>query len=102
MLLNNITVDLTDDLENFLPLEEIIVGFTTKNLLKKIFNDGDIDKLQHNVLKAAHVFYKESLGYLIKKMDMTDMFWSDVFWVDFFSRETAKWTDKCGRKFGYN
>ena len=99
---NNITVYLTDVLENYLPLEEIIVGFTTKKLLKKIFNDGEIDKLQHNVLEAAHAFYKESLGYLIKKMDMTDMFWSDAFWVDFFSRETAKWTDKCGWKFGYN
>ena len=26
-------------------------------------------------------------------MDMTDTFWSHAFWVDFFSRETAKWTD---------
>ena len=53
---NNITVYLTDVLENYLPLEEIIVGFTTKKLLKKIFNDGEIDKLQHNVLEAAHAF----------------------------------------------
>ena len=53
---NNITVYLTDVLENYLSLEEIIVGFTTKKLLKKIFNDGEIDKLQHNVLEAAHAF----------------------------------------------
>ena len=26
-------------------------------------------------------------------MDVTDTFWSHSVWVDFFSRETAKWTD---------
>ena len=59
---NDITVDLLDDPENYLPLEEIFVGFTTKNLLKKLFNDGEIDKLQYdNVLEAARALYKESL-----------------------------------------
>ena len=72
---NDITVDLLDDPENYLPLEEIFVGFTTKNLLKKLFNDGEIDKLQYdNVLEAARAFYKESLRCVIKKMDMTDAF----------------------------
>ena len=38
------------------------------NLLKKLFNDGEIDKLQYNnVLEAARAFYKESLRYVIKK-----------------------------------
>ena len=72
---NDITVDLLDDPENYLPLEEIFVGFTTKNLLKKLFNDGEIDKLQYdNVLEAARALYKESLRCVIKKMDMTDAF----------------------------
>ena len=39
--LTDITVDLIDDLENYLPLEEIFVVFTTKNLL----NNQEIDKL---------------------------------------------------------
>ena len=43
---NDITVVLIDDPENYLPLKEMFVGFTTKNLLKKLFNDGEIDKLQ--------------------------------------------------------
>ena len=31
-------------------------------ILKKLFNGGEIDKLQYsNVLEAAHAFYKESL-----------------------------------------
>ena len=90
---NDVTVDLIDDLENYLPLEEIFVSFTTKNLLKKLFSDGEIYKLQYNVLEAARTFYKESLKYVIKKMDMTDAFWNHPVWVDFFSRETAKWND---------
>ena len=63
---NDITVDLIDDPEKCLPLEEIFVGFTTKNLLKKLLNDGETDKLQYNsVLEAACAFYKESLKYVI-------------------------------------
>ena len=42
---NDITVDLIDDPENYLSLEEIFVGFTTKNLLKKTIQYGKIDKL---------------------------------------------------------
>ena len=77
-----------------MPLEEIFVGFTTKNLLKKLFSDNEIDNLQYsNVLEAARAFYKESLRYIIKRTDMTDTFWSHAVWVDFFSSETAKWTD---------
>ena len=84
---NDITVDLIDDPENYLPLWswKLFVGFTTKNLLKKLFNDGEIDKLQYdNVLEAARAFYKESLRCVIKKMDMTDAFWNHAVWVDFF------------------
>ena len=74
---NDVTVDLIDDPENYLPLEGIFVSFTTKNLLKKLFNDGEIYKLQYNnVFEAARTFYKESWKYVIKKMDMTDAFWN--------------------------
>ena len=75
-------------------LEEIFVSFTTKNLFKKLFNDSKIDKLQYNnTLEAAYAFYKESLRYVIKKMDITDTFWKHAVWMDFFGSETAKWTD---------
>ena len=43
-------------------------------------------------LEAARAFHKESLRYVIKKIDMTDI-WSHAVWVDFFSRETAKQTN---------
>ena len=64
---NDITFDLIDDSKNYLPLEEIFASFTTKNLLKKLFHDGEIDKLQYNnVSEAARVFYKESLRNVTK------------------------------------
>ena len=91
---NDITVDLIDDPENYLTLEEVFIGFTTQNLLKKLFNGGEIDKLQYNnVLEAGRALYKESLRYVVKKIDMIDTLWKHAVWVDFFSRETAKWTD---------
>ena len=50
----------------------------TENLLKnKLFNGGEINELQYNnVLEAARAFYKESLRYIIKKIDMTDTLWN--------------------------
>ena len=64
---NDITFDLIDVSKNYLPLEEIFASFTTKNLLKKLFHDGEIDKLQYNnVSEAARVFYKESLRNVTK------------------------------------
>ena len=91
---NDVTVDLIDNPWNYLPLEEIFVSFTMKNLLKKLFNDGEIYKLQYNnVLEATRAFYKENLRYVIRKMDMTDALWNHPVWVDFFSKETAKLSD---------
>ena len=58
----DITVEIIDDSDNYLPLDEVFIGFTTKQMLKKLFNDGDIDKLQHdNVLRTSVAFYRESL-----------------------------------------
>ena len=64
-----------------------------QKLTQNLLNDGEIDKLQYNnILEAARAFHKESLRYVIKKINMTDI-WSHAVWVDFFSRETAKQTN---------
>ena len=90
----DITVEIIDDSDNYLPLDEVFIGFTTKQMLKKLFNDGDIDKLQHdNVLRASVAFYRESLRYVLTKMDMNNTFWLHAVWVDFFRRDQAKWSD---------
>ena len=46
----DITVDLIGDLENYLPLEESFVVFTTKNLL----NNQEIDSYMKSLLIVRH------------------------------------------------
>ena len=56
----DITVEMIDDSDNYLHSDEVFIRFTTKQMLKKLFNDGDIHKLQY-VLRASIEFYIESL-----------------------------------------
>ena len=46
-------------------LRKLLSVLQQRTYSKKIFSNGEIDKLQYNVLEAAHAFYKDSLGYLI-------------------------------------
>ena len=79
---------------NYLPLNEVFVGFNTKQMLKKLFNDGSTDQNEYcKVLNAAVAFYKESMRYLLTKMDMSCSFWQHVTWIDFFCRNKANWYD---------
>ena len=39
-------------------------------------------------ISDAEAFYKESLEYVLTKMDMSDSLWSHVCWVDFSTRKT--------------
>ena len=59
------TIDMLEYEDNYLPLNEVFVGFNTKQMLKKFFNDDSIDQNEYDkVLKSAVSFYKESLRYL--------------------------------------
>ena len=43
--------------------------------------------MQYNTcLRGAEVFYKESLEYVLTKIDMSKSLWSLVCWLDFFNR----------------
>ena len=54
-----VTIDMLEYEDNYLPMNEVFVGFNTKQMLKKLFNDGSIDQNEYdNVLKAAVAFYK--------------------------------------------
>ena len=75
-------------------MNEVVLGFNTKEMLKKLFNDGSIDQNEHdNVLKAAVAFYKENLRCLLTKMDMSCSFWQHATWIDLFCRNKANWTN---------
>ena len=89
-----VTEEIIDDEENYLPLEEVFIGLLTRKKLKKLFFEGDINKTQYNLIpKAAIAFYRESLRYVLNKMDMKSSFWSHAVWIDFFNRSKAKWPD---------
>ena len=59
-----------------------------------MLNDGSINQNEYDkVLKAAVAFYKESLRYLLIKMDMSCSFWQHTTWIDFIYRNKANCSD---------
>ena len=40
--------DIIDNADNYLPLNEVFIGFSTRQKLKKLFKEGDIDQTQYN------------------------------------------------------
>ena len=78
----------------YLPLEKVFCGFSTKSLLDRMLGEGDIAQTQYNTcLRGAQPFFKESLEYVLTKMDMSESLWSHACWVDFFYRENSSWSD---------
>ena len=62
--------------------------------MDKMLREGDITQTQYNTcLRDAQAFYKESLEYVLTKMDMSKSLWSHAYWVDFFNRENSSWSD---------
>ena len=41
-LLDNLTEDVTNDENNYLPSEDVFLGLATRNLLRKKVEDGDL------------------------------------------------------------
>ena len=54
--------DIIDDVDNYLPLDEVFIGFLTRQRRNKLFKEGGIDQAQYNTVpEAAITFYRESL-----------------------------------------
>ena len=71
-LLDNLTEDVIDDENNYLPSEDIFLGLVTRNLLRKKVEDGDLSVGQHDkFIKATIAFYRESLWYTLLKIMLT-------------------------------
>ena len=59
-LLDNLTEDVIDDENNYLPSEDIFLGLVTRNLLRKKVEDGDLSVRQHDkFIKATIALYRE-------------------------------------------
>ena len=62
--------------------------------MDKMSQEGDLIQKQYNTcLRGSQVFYKESLKYVLAKMDMSESLWSHACWVNFFNRENSFWSD---------
>ena len=61
------------------------VGFNTMLLLRRLFNEGDIDQAQSDkFLLSAQSFYKWSLLYILNKTDSKHDFCIHAVWINFF------------------
>ena len=64
------------DPSSFLQTRESFHGFSTKSILEKLLNKGDINEREEkNVCEASREFYKESLKYVPTKMNVNESFW---------------------------
>ena len=64
--LDNLTEDVIDGENNYLPSEDIFLGLVTSNLLRKKVEDGDLSVGRHDkFIKATIAFYRESLWYTL-------------------------------------
>ena len=62
-------------------MDEIFIGFSLA------------DQTQYNtVLEAAIAFYRESLRYVLDKMDISCSFWQQAVWIGIFNKGSAKWS----------
>ena len=78
-LLDNLTEDIIDDENNYLPLEDIFLSLVTRNLLRKKVEDGDLSVGQHDkFIKATVAFYRGSLRYTLLKMNVDSSFWESI------------------------
>ena len=58
-----------NDLDNQLDDSKLVIGFTTRQKLRKLFDDGDISELTKNKFyKAVRSFYIDAASQALKKI----------------------------------
>lgn len=65
---NGISLNTFEDIENFLPLDKVFLGFSTSNLRLERLENGYIDQEQSmKCLTGAQAFCQSALEYVLKK-----------------------------------
>lgn len=73
-----------------MPLENVFLGITTKAILNRKLNEGDITQKQFKTcLHSNLAFYRMSLEYLLQKMDTSKTLWVHAMVIIFFKRKDA-------------
>ena len=73
---DKLSLEMAFDPSSFLQIRESFHGFSTKSILEKLLNRGDINEREEkNVCESSREFYKESLKYVPTKMNVNESFW---------------------------
>ena len=78
--------DITDDADNYLPLDEVFICFSTRQKLRHIN-----EKHYNTVSEPAVSFYRESLRYVLDRMNMSCSFWWQAV-LTFSNKGSAEWS----------
>ena len=77
-----------NDLDNQLDDSKLVIGFTTRQKLRKLFDDGDISELTKNKFyKAVRSFYIDAASQALKKLPFDDPVLSNSVFLNFEEKE---------------
>ena len=68
----------------------MFIGITTKQLVLKLHNDGDISTRQmHGFYTSARAFYYKAAAYALSNLPLKDAVLQNAVFVNFDNRESA-------------
>ena len=78
------------NIDNHKPQEELLIGICTKNLLNKLFEDGEISALDKQKFFAEVLaFYSEVFSFGVEKLPINDSVLKHSFFADVSKRESV-------------
>ena len=93
-LISEITINLIENVDNYVSLKDVFLGRMTKSKLIDLFRYDDISEVQYEKCEVGAIqFYKVSLKYDLEKMNIEALFWKDAVWIDFEEHANANWSD---------
>ena len=82
------------NIDNHKPQEELFIGICTKNLLNKLFEDGEISSLEtQKFLAGVLTFYSEAFSYGVEKLPINDSVLKHSIFADISKRESVSIDD---------
>ena len=82
------------NIDNHKPQEELFIGICTKNLLNKLFEDGEISALEKQKFFAGvFAFYSEAFSCGVEKLPSNDSILKHSVFADISKRESVSIND---------
>ena len=76
------------------PKQEMFIAISTKTLINKLFEEGDISPAEkQKFYSAVHRFYSETFSYTIQKLPINDSVLKHSVFVDISKRDVASFND---------